>query len=114
MTHTVTHAINNGVIVTDEHPASSYGIPVLVIDGQAYGDADVIESEWEGDETDAVYWVCTGLTIKKVISQTECRGNRTLYDFVTRGTGLPAYDAMMRELEEDANAFAALGLFKVN
>lgn len=27
-------------ILTDEHATSSYGVPVLVVDGQAYGPAD--------------------------------------------------------------------------
>lgn len=28
--------------LTDEHPASSYGIPVLVINGRAYGPDDIV------------------------------------------------------------------------
>ncbi len=30
------------IIITDEHAASSYGIPVAVVDGQAYGPNDFL------------------------------------------------------------------------
>jgi hypothetical protein len=30
------------LLLTTEHAASSYGVPVAVIDGQAYGPADVV------------------------------------------------------------------------
>ena len=33
--------INNTMTITTEHPASHYGAGVLLIDGQAYGPADV-------------------------------------------------------------------------
>jgi hypothetical protein len=34
--------------LTTDHPASSYGIPVLVMDGAAYGPADVVPGEGPG------------------------------------------------------------------
>lgn len=37
----ISTAIKN-VIITDEHSASSYGIPVAVVDGQAYGPNDFL------------------------------------------------------------------------
>ena len=33
--------------VTTEHAASSYGIPVIVIDGEAYGTADILANKIE-------------------------------------------------------------------
>lgn len=36
-------------ILTDEHSASSYGQPVLVYEGRAYGPADIVHT-WAGDE----------------------------------------------------------------
>jgi len=38
-----------GIIITDEHSASSYGIPVAVVDGQAYGPDDELPI-WPDDE----------------------------------------------------------------
>lgn len=32
---------DNAAVITDEHPSSSYGMPVLVKDGTAYGPADL-------------------------------------------------------------------------
>jgi len=37
------------VIITDEHAASSYGIPVAVVDGEAYGPHDELPI-WPNDE----------------------------------------------------------------
>ena len=37
------------IIITDEHSASSYGIPVAIVDGIAYGPADVLPI-WLKDE----------------------------------------------------------------
>lgn len=30
--------------LTTDHPASSYGLPVLVVDGEAYGPSDILPS----------------------------------------------------------------------
>lgn len=38
-----------GVIMTDEHSASSYGIPVALVGGEAYGPGDELPV-WPGDE----------------------------------------------------------------
>jgi hypothetical protein len=41
----------SGVQLTNEHAASSYGIPVLVVDGQAYGRGDnVIATREDGSQ----------------------------------------------------------------
>jgi len=40
---------SKGFIITDEHLASSYGIPVAVVDGEAYGPADELPI-WPKDE----------------------------------------------------------------
>ena len=41
----------DGAILTDEHSASSYGQPVLVYEGCAYGPADVVPTDTVfGDE----------------------------------------------------------------
>jgi hypothetical protein len=32
---------DNAAIISDEHPSSSYGLPVLVKDGKAYGPSDL-------------------------------------------------------------------------
>lgn len=37
---TATLRLGDKVLLTTEHAASSYGIPVAVIDGQAYGPGD--------------------------------------------------------------------------
>ena len=54
-----------GVEFTTEHPCSHYGIPVLLIDGQAYGPADSIEhtpyAEAGGTAGTAAYYACAML-----------------------------------------------------
>ena len=47
----VTITIENAktIIVTDEHAASSYGVPVAVVEGEAYGPADNLPI-WMNDE----------------------------------------------------------------
>jgi len=39
-----------GIMITDEYAASSYGIPVAVVDGEAYGPADELPIWPENDE----------------------------------------------------------------
>ncbi|MGD0728363.1 MAG: hypothetical protein ABSB63_22875 [Spirochaetia bacterium] len=36
--------LNNGLELSDERSESSYGIPVAIIDGVAYGPADLLET----------------------------------------------------------------------
>lgn len=44
--------------LTTNHPSSSYGQPVLVVDGQAYGPADVVPGQ--PIEQTAAWWVREG------------------------------------------------------
>jgi hypothetical protein len=46
---TITIENAKSVIITDEHAASSYGIPVAVVDGEAYGPADNLPI-WPADD----------------------------------------------------------------
>lgn len=40
---------NKEVFITDEHAASSYGIPVITVEGDAYGKKDILPI-WPEDE----------------------------------------------------------------
>jgi hypothetical protein len=42
--------------LTTDHAASSYGIPVLSIDGQAYGPADILPEQFQGHGKTAADW----------------------------------------------------------
>lgn len=43
------------IIITDEHAASSYGIPVAVVDGEAYGPSDELPVWGENDELSFIH-----------------------------------------------------------
>ena len=40
---------NKEVFITDEHAASSYGMPVITVNGEAYGKSDILPI-WPEDE----------------------------------------------------------------
>lgn len=40
------YELSKGLVLTDERPESSYGIPVLVADGVAYGKGDTMPQPW--------------------------------------------------------------------
>ena len=44
------------VLLTTDHPASSYGIPVLVVNNQAYGPADKVQFSGRYAAAIAVEW----------------------------------------------------------
>ena len=71
----VVNRINKNVIVTDEHGASSYGIPVVLVDGVAYGDNDNIDG------------FVTGLDIKKQTADLN-KDSADIFNFCIKGTGL--------------------------
>ena len=50
------------VFITDEHAASSYGIPVITIDGEAYGKKDVLPI-WPEDELSWIHGEAAEVTV---------------------------------------------------
>lgn len=66
--------------LTTEHPASSYGIPVLVIDGQGYGTADTIPS----------LDLSAGDLVRRFLSKTFAPPEGCEWAIVCRSTSTPA------------------------
>ena len=59
----MTIVINKQYVLTTEHPASSYGQPVLVRDGIAYGAGDVID--------DGIFGLLPAADVVRNFAQTE-------------------------------------------
>lgn len=68
----------NPITITDEHPASSYGIPVVVYNDTAYGDSDAIDGPLTGRQA-------------KIDVATRCARLETIdantFDWIIKGTG---------------------------
>lgn len=75
----IINRINKTVIVTDEHTASSYGIPVVVVDGVAYGDNDLVDD------------FATGLEMKKQTADLN-KESKEIFDFCVKGTSLATHE----------------------
>ena len=86
----------NPITITDNHPTSSYGIPVVIFDGNAYGDNDVIDSSGGS--------VLTGRQAKVDIAT---RGARTesidakTYNWIVKGTGFMSHDEYVKHLADE-------------
>lgn len=75
------------VFISDEHSASSYGIPVAVVDGEAYGKKDYLPI-WPDDELSwlnayadtTVSAACLEMQKEGLINQGEVEFIRKFYD----------------------------------
>ena len=76
---------NSRIVITDEHSTSSYHIPVILVDGVAYGDADIIEEIGEVGEVE--HTVLTGAQCKYDIARREYADNAEMFDWIVKGTG---------------------------
>lgn len=84
--------INKGLEITDENTQSSYGIPVVVWNGQVFGDNDII------DNTDGVF---TGRDAKiQAANFKENRSDEEKYNFITKGLD---YTNFVNKQKEIAN-----------
>ncbi len=72
MNYTIENFKNAGltVTVTDEHPASSYGVPVVLVDGNVLGDTETVEVPSHKDENGDSYGSheATGYMLKLALS----------------------------------------------
>lgn len=87
--------MNIGLTVTTENTASSYGIPVVVFDGQTYGDNDVMDE-----------YGYTGRKAKIDLANLEYRDDAETYNWICRGTGnvwAAKEKASMKELFDTAH-----------
>jgi len=75
----VVNRINSSVVVTDEHSASSYGIPVVLVDGVVYGDNDNIDG------------FVTGLDMKKQTADLN-KNSAEIFNFCIKGTSLQSHE----------------------
>ena len=83
ITITIENAKN--IIISDEHAASSYGIPVAVVDGEAYGPADSLPI-WANDD---LAWIpeIASTTVAAAVGAMKREGNALSdadYEFVAR------------------------------
>ena len=91
---------NANVVVTDEHTSSSYGIPVIVING----------GEYEGvyGDSDSIDGVLDGKCMKKQFAESEFRDNEEMYNWVIKGTDLPTWKEHREECDRKQAGFNAL------
>lgn len=69
--------------ITDEHSASSDGIPVVVVDGVAYGDADTVRESGEPGHVNYEY--VNGAMIKSTIARREYAEDAKIFDWIMKG-----------------------------
>jgi len=85
----------NPITITDEHPASSYGIPVVVYNNTAYGDSDAIDGP---------------LTGRQAKIDVATRGARTgdidqdTFNWIVKGTGFMNHAEYMDHLAAERKA----------
>lgn len=95
-------SLNNiQIVITDEHSASSYHQPVVLVDGVAYGDADIIEEI--GEVGHVSHTLLTGATCKYNVARREYADNAEMFDFIVRGTGY-SYAAFIAQREQERAA----------
>ena len=76
---------NSRIVITDEHPTSSYHIPVVLVDGVAYGDADIIEEI--GEVGHVSHTVLTGAQCKYNVARREYADDAKMFDWICKGIG---------------------------
>ena len=67
------------VAITDEHAASSYGIPVAVVNGQAYGPADPLPI-WGKDDPLAWLREPAAMTVAAAVIRMQREGDSNAID----------------------------------
>lgn len=94
--------------ITDEYPISSYGIPVVLFNGQTYGDADIVDEAGQEGELEHTIW--TGKQAKHDIARREYADNAKMFNWILKGTGLESHEEFVAKREEDRKATAFLFL----
>lgn len=95
---------NSRIVITDDHSTSSYHIPVVLFDGIAYGDADVIEEI--GEVGDIEHTVYTGAQCKYDVARREYADDVNTFDWIVKGTGFSyAEFAAQREIDRVATSW---------
>lgn len=80
---TITSKNYENTVITDEQSASSYGIPVVVVDGVSYGDADVVHESGEPGHVNYEY--VNGAMIKSTIARREYADDPETFDWIMKG-----------------------------
>jgi hypothetical protein len=84
--------IDKNVLITDEHSASSYGIPVAVVDGQPFGPNDELPV-W-GDD-DPLSWIVEPAYVEVSVQNRKMFETGVIskdeYEFVSRFTDQARY-----------------------
>ena len=86
----------NPITISDEHPASSYGIPIVIYKNTAFGDTDVID---ESGET-----VLTGRQVKIDVACRDHKNNQVVFDWIVNGTEFMCHAEYMAQRKADHKA----------
>jgi hypothetical protein len=71
------------IVITDEDIVCSFGIPVVVVDGVAYGDADTVHESGEPGHVNYEY--TNGAMIKSTIARREYADDQKTFDWIMKG-----------------------------
>lgn len=99
----------NPITITDEHDKSVGGIPVIVKDGIAYGDNDIVEeigAEYGDGHVNHSVWI--GKIAKRDVAQREYKDNADIFNWIVQGTGLESHAAYMARIQAEHQSMVGL------